>query len=115
MNSSRLSPPRRPRGTTGLNSGYFFEIWPYAGSLITRSINDCLESGTLPSKQREGVIVLIPKHDKDQRIIGDLRPITLLNCYYKIISGVLTNRMKPVLQKIIGNHQKAYLPGRYIR
>ena len=22
--------------------------------------------------------------------------------------------MKPVLQKIIGNHQKAYLPGRYI-
>ena len=101
-------------GTTGLNSGYFLEIWPYAGTLITRSINDCLESGTLPSKQREGVIVLIPKQDKDQRIIGNLRPITLLNCFYKIISGVLTNRMKPVLQKIIGNHQKAYLPGRYI-
>merc|ERR1712101_56749 len=108
-----LSPSKAP-GTTGLNSGYFLEIWPYAGSLITRSINDCLETGSLPSKQREGVIVLIPKQDKDQRIIGNLRPITLLNCYYKIISGVLTNRMKPVLQKLIGNHQKAYLPGRYI-
>ena len=109
-----LKPSKAP-GTSGLNSGYFLEIWPYAGSLITRSINDCLESGTLPDKQKEGVIVLIPKQDKDQRIIGNLRPITLLNCYYKIISGIITNRMKPVLQKIIGNHQKAYLPGRYIR
>merc|ERR1712101_84906 len=108
-----LNPNKAP-GISGLRSGHFLEIWPYAGSLITRSINDCLESGTLPSKQREGVIVLIPKQDKDQRIIGNLRPITLLNCYYKIISGVLTNRMKPVLQKLIGNHQKAYLPGRYI-
>ena len=93
-----LSSNKAP-GTTGLNSGYFLEIWPYAGSLITRSINDCLESGTLPSKQREGVIVLIPKQDKDQRIIGNLRPITFLNCYYKIISGVLTNRMKPITKR----------------
>merc|ERR1711867_306551 len=51
--------PSKALGTTVLNSGYFLEIWPYAGSLITRSINDCLESGTLPSKQREGVILLI--------------------------------------------------------
>ena len=43
-----LSPNKAP-GTTGLNSGYFLEIWPYAGSLITRSINDCLETGSLPS------------------------------------------------------------------
>ena len=50
-----LSPSKAP-GTTCLNSGYFLEIWPYAGSLITRSINDCLESGSLPSKQREGGI-----------------------------------------------------------
>ena len=111
---SCTTPYNKAPGTSGLNSSYFLEIWPYAGKLITRSINDCLKSGRLPAKQREGVIVLIPKHDKDQRIIGNLRPITLLNCYYKIISGVITNRMKPVLQKLIDSHQKAYLPGRYI-
>ena len=47
-----LKPSKAP-GTSGLNSGYFLEIWPYAGSLITRSINDCLESGSLPDKQRK--------------------------------------------------------------
>ena len=61
-----LHPSKAP-GTTGLNSGYFLEIWPYAGSLITMSINDCLEAGSLPSKQREGVIFLIPKQDKGSK------------------------------------------------
>ena len=94
--------------------GYFLKIWPYTGKIIIKAINDCLEEGILPDSQRKGVIVLIPKQDKDQRIIGNLRPITLLNTFYKIISGVITKRMKPALQRIIQENQKAYLPGRYI-
>ena len=51
---------------------------------------------------------------KDQRIISNLRPITLLNTLYKIVSGCVTARMKPILDRIIQPWQKAYINGRYI-
>ena len=57
---------------------------------------------------------MIPKADKCPYFIGNLRPITLLSTFYKIISGILTQRIKPVLDSIIGEWQKAYLPNRYI-
>ena len=59
-------------------------------------------------------MVLIPKSRIDQRYIANLRPIPLLNTFYKLVSGVLTTRMKPVLQKIIAGWQKAYQPRRFI-
>ena len=33
---------------------------------------------------------------------------------YKLISATLANRLKPILDKIVGISQKAYIPGRYI-
>ena len=38
----------------------------------------------------------------------------MLETFYRLISATLANRIKPVLDKIIGRHQKAYIPGRYI-
>ena len=60
------------------------------------------------------MVTLIPKQDKDTRIVRNLRPITLLSTFYKIISGTLTNRLKPVLDRLIEPWQKAYIPERYI-
>ena len=57
---------------------------------------------------------MIPKSDKDQRFITNWRPLTLLETFYKLISATIANRMKQLLNKIIGQHQKAYIPGRYI-
>ena len=41
---------------------------------------------------------------------GNYRPISLLNCDYKILSGVLSKRLSPVLQHIIDPTQ-AGAPG----
>ena len=56
----------------------------------------------LPLSQRLGIIALIPKSDKDQRFIKNWRPLTLLETFYKLISATLANRIKPVLDTIIG-------------
>ena len=37
--------------------------------------------------------------------VGDLRPITLLNADYKILSKVLVKRMKPALPSVISSSQ----------
>jgi hypothetical protein len=53
-------------------------------------------------------ISLIPKR-AGVVVIKDIRPISSVGGVYKIISKVLVNRLKQVLEKIISNSQNAFI------
>ena len=70
-------------------------------------------SGTLTPGLNSSFITLVPKKEKALSL-KDFRPISLIGSVYKILSKVLTNRLKLVMPSIIGDSQSAFLGGRNI-
>ena len=64
--------------------------------------------------QKQGIISCIRKGNKPRKYLKNWRPISLLNSSYKIISSWITNRIKKVLDILIGDQQKGLIPGRNI-
>ena len=74
-------------------------------NIVIGAINKIYEKGELPLSLRLGIVALMPEGDKYQRYILNWRPLTLLETLYKLILDTLGNRLKPVLDKIIGNDE----------
>ena len=81
---------------------------------IIKYINFSFQTGMLSVSQRLGIITVIPKGDKDKTFLKNWRPLTLLNSLYKMISGVIAGRIRPVLDTIIHGDQKGFIGNRYI-
>ena len=60
---------------------------------------------------RRGTISLIPKKDKALQELKNWRPITLLNCDYKIASKAIDSHLKALLQNLADNNQTGFLKG----
>ena len=57
---------------------------------------------------------LIPEKNKDKTSLENLRPISLLNVDYKILTKTIAKRIEKVLPNIINVDQTGYVKGRYI-
>ena len=101
-------------GSSGFSGAFYKMFWRYLKHFIVNSLNFAYSTGSLSVTQKLGVIILLPKPDKDKKILSNWRPISLLNHVYKILSGALAERIKPVLSKIIHGDQKGFVSGRYI-
>lgn len=64
--------------------------------------------------QKQSIITLLPKRDKDTRLLKNWRPISLLNVDYKIMAKCIAIRLKLVLTKIISENQCEFINGQYI-
>uniref|UniRef100_A0A2N9J4B7 Reverse transcriptase domain-containing protein n=1 Tax=Fagus sylvatica TaxID=28930 RepID=A0A2N9J4B7_FAGSY len=52
--------------------------------------------------------------DQNAQNVKDFRPITLIGSLYKLVSKVLTNRLKTVMENLISESQIAFVGGRQI-
>ena len=68
----------------------------------------------LSISQRQAVIKLIEKKERDKRFIKNWRPISILNVDYKIIAKTLATRLKETVPKLISFQQTAYVKNRFI-
>jgi exonuclease III len=72
----------------------------------------CFDKGLLTENFRCAKIRLIPKKG-DTSLLKNWRPISLLNCFYKLISRVISIRLKSVMDKITRVAQKGFSSTKY--
>jgi hypothetical protein len=58
-------------------------------------------------------IILIPKED-EATTLKKFRPISLINCSFKIFSKALNNRLEMICDRPLAPNQTAFVRGRYI-
>jgi len=59
------------------------------------------------------MITLIPK-EPEAKVLKKFRPISLINCSFKIFSKLLNNRMVRVADRLVASNQTTFIKGRFI-
>jgi len=101
-------------GSDGLPIEFYKKFWPHIKTYVLNSYKDIWKNKHLGISQRQGIISLIPKKNKDPKKLTNWRPITLLNTDYKILTKYIAEYMKNYLTDIINYNQKGFLSNRFI-
>ena len=76
-------------GNDGLSKEFYEVFWNDVKISLLASINDAFIKEELSTSQKQALIKLIEKKDRDKRFIKNWRPISFLNTDLKLISKTL--------------------------
>ena len=66
-------------GSDGITTEFYKIFWNDIKSFYIKSLNYSFENGSLTTLQKQGIISLLPKKDKNLDDLKNWRPLTLLN------------------------------------
>lgn len=98
-------------GSDGMSPYFFKFYWEILKDRTIKAVQYFFEHGFLIKPLNHTFVTLIPKRD-NPHLVEHFRPISLCNVIYKIISKILANRLRPLLDQIISPFQSAFIPGR---
>jgi hypothetical protein len=107
-----MSPWKAP-GPDGFPAGFYQKCWSIVGKSVCDFVKKVWLNPLIIREFNTTDICLIPKVDHPEHI-QQFRPISLCNTLYKIVSKVLTNRIKDTITKVVSPHQTGFIPGRSI-
>ena len=97
--------------------GFPIAFWAFSWDFVKNEVFDFFkefhEQGGFVKNLNVTFLVLIPKKQTVEDF-KDSRPISLVGGLYKILSKVLANRIKRVMDKVISKSQNAFVEGRQI-
>ena len=91
-------------GLDGLSYEFYKVTWDVIGDTFLDVLQCQLNRLNLIDSNRNGATRLIPKVSGTPRV-DELRPLTLLNCDYRILSKIMVQRLKPALPYVIKSGQ----------
>ena len=92
---------------------FYKHYWDIVGDQLTLVVQGFFRNGWLLKEFNKTVISLIPKK-KGAHNFNHFRLISLCNVCYKVISKIIVNRLRPLLNKMIDLAQVAFVPNRWI-
>lgn len=98
-------------GPDGYQAIFYHKYWDTIGNSFCNLIQDCFTNKMIPRDMNCTNIVLIPKVTNPESITH-FRPIGLSNVSYKVVSKIIVNRIRPLLDNIISPFQSSFIPGR---
>ena len=97
-----------------LTKEFYCTFWDDIKDTFMKSLKESKQLKYLCASQRQAIIKLLEKPNKDNRYISNWRPISLLNFDLKMISKSLATRGKKVISDLIDARQTAYVNKRFI-
>ena len=107
-----INPDKAP-GPDGMTSLFFQKLWGITAGEIFRSVKEFFSADILDARLNQTNICLIPKTDLPCEMT-EFRPISLCNVSYKIISKIMSKRLKFFLPTLISETQSAFVAKRLI-
>ena len=101
-------------GNDGLSKEFYECFWDEVKKPFLASIHKAFLNQELSTSQKQAVIKMLEKKDKDKRFIKNWRPILRLNTDRKIICKILSTRKKNALVFLISSNQTTYVKDRFI-
>ena len=101
-------------GNYGITKEFCIKFWDAIKEPLCASIQQSFIAGELSTSQKQAIIKLIEKKDRDKRFIKNWRPIWLLNVYMKLISKGLASRLKSIISFTVNENQVAHVNNRFI-
>ena len=92
--SLQLFESNKSPGNDGLTVEFYRAFGGLLGQLLVDSLNYSYDHGELSNSQKEAIITLIEKKDKDKRDLSNWRPISLINVDVKIGSKAIAKRLE---------------------
>ena len=100
-------------GPDGFPLAFWSFSWDFVKNEVLGFFKEFHEQGRFVKHLNTTFLVLIPKKQTVEDF-KDLRPISLVGGLYKILTKVLANRIKRVLDRVISKSQNAFIEGRQI-
>jgi hypothetical protein len=105
--------PRGAPGPNGIPFLFYQKFWDVVKQDVFNMFKD-FQCGSLDLfRLNFAMLTLIPKVDNASKM-KQFKPISLLNCSFKMFSKLLSLRLEKVCQRLVANEQSAFIRGRYI-
>jgi hypothetical protein len=104
----------RSPGPDGWTSEFFIFFFDLVGDDLLQMVEESRINGKVFGSLNYTFLALIPKENNSVSF-NDYRSISLCNLIYKVISKVLSNRIKPILERCLSVEQLGFLKGRRIQ
>lgn len=105
--------PLKAPGKDGIHALFYQSQWDVVGSSLHRLVQKVMDGEPMEEGLNNTVIALIPKVPQPTTI-KEFRPISLCSVVYKLVTKILSSRIKHLMPLLILPYQSSFIQGRSI-